>query len=492
MTDKADRRPNRVLQADAGYVPARSRLSSADFLLHLWRAKWLMLLVAVPVLVLGWLVASWMPVSYESRSALYVTTDAGRVDRDYGVPNSVQGELQILRTRLVAERTLSRFPLSRTYPEIAAAQERALQRSEGAGIEAIRTAHFQQGVDAFQKALSARIAPSSNVIELRLAHADPEVAAELLNAVMAAYLNRRAELFEGRPISEAGAERKKVEGDLLKAEDDIQAFIAENAIRDFASERATAQGLFSVISSELSTVEARRKAITAQLNRTRTQLAETPAEQDLFVEDSSAERLRELEIERNQALITYTPESRRVQAIDRQIEELKAFIEAQDSPAGTVRRGPNPIYQALETSLNSLEAEAVSLTQQSAELSRQLRAVEDKLIRFTGLEPHWNELLRNRDAVETRLRALMTDTQTDGSASDAWDRLGSVKVAEPATIANTGTSLKWPVIGLSLLFALFLAFTAGALKTRARRGFSTPGSLQRTTGMRVLATVGRA
>ncbi len=502
MTDMSDWGPTGVVQAEPGYVPARPRLAMSDFLLQLWRSKWLMILVALPIFALGLFVAFQMPKTYESRSGLYVTSgDEVRsttilgdpsFDQGPGIQEVIQGELEILQTYLVAERTLSRFLLARVYPDLAKARDKEMARSPQ-DAEAIEFEYFQKGVDTFRKAFWANASPASNIIAVGVKHEDPEIAAELLNAAVAAYLNRRSELFGARPVDQLQAERKRVEGELLSAEDEIRVFLTENTIRDFASERATAQALFSAITNELYSVSAEASAVNGQLDRTRAQLAATPAEQDLYVEDSSAQRLRELEIERNQALVNYTPDSRRVQAIDRQIAELRAFLDAQEGPVGTVRRGPNPTYQALETALNGFESQAQSLTQQRAELQRQLQAVEEKLDRFTALEPEWNELQRNRELIEANIRSIAERAQREGTvAGITADAADSVKVTEPATVPIEGSSLKLPVAVLSLLFAGFTALLVGLLRTLTRQGFSTSSSFQRTTGIRVLGAVGRA
>lgn len=502
MSDVSDWGPTGVVQAEAGYAPARPRLSLSDLTLQLWRAKWLMLLVALPIFALGLLLAFQMPKTYESRSGLYVTSGdemrASSMLRDPGfdpgpaIQEVIQGELEILGTYLVAERSLSRFPLGRVYPDLAAARDQAIARSPR-DADAVEFEYFQKGVDRFREDLWATASPNSNVISVGFKHEDPALAAELLNATLAVYLNRRAALFGSRPVDHLRAERKRVEGELLSAEDAILIFLTENTIRDFASERATAQALYSAITNELFTVSARISAVNGQLERTRAQLGTTPAEQNLYVEDSSAERLRELEIERNQALVNYTPESRRVQAIDRQIAELSAFLDAQDGPVGTVRRGPNPTFQSLETSLNTLEAEAQSLNEQQVELQRQLQAVEAKLDRFTGLEAEWNELQRNRDLIEANIRTIAEREQREGAVAGlAAQTTDSVKITEPATVPIEGSSLKLPVALLGFLFAGFTALLVGLLRAITRPGFATGSSLQRTTGIPVLGAVSRA
>ena len=503
MADLADWGPSGVVQADAGYVAARPRLGIADLILQLWRAKWGMILVALPIFALGLFAALQMPKSFESRSALYVTSgDEVRsssilsdpsFDPGPGIQEVIQGELEILQTQLVAERTLSRFPLDRVYPAFAVARDRELAKSDSSLLGPIEFEYFQKGVEALRRDFWATASPNSNIISVGFKHKDPQVAAEILNAAMAAYLQRRAELFGSRPVDQLRAERKRIEGELLEAEAAISTFLAENNVRDFASERSTAQGLYAAISSELFSVQARASAVQGQLSSTRTQLAETSPDLDLYVEDSSAQRLRELEIERNQALVNYTPESRRVQAIDRQIAELRTFLATQDGPVGTVRRGPNPTYQALEASNNTFEAEAESLRGQRSELERQLRAVEDKLNRFTLLEPEWNELLRNRDLIETSVRTIAEQEQREGTVAGlAAQEADSVKVTEPATVPIKGTSLKLPIAILSLLFAGFTALIFGLLRAYSRKGFATASSLQNTLGLPVLGTVRRS
>ncbi|MEO1554097.1 MAG: Wzz/FepE/Etk N-terminal domain-containing protein [Pseudomonadota bacterium] len=502
MADLADWGPTGVVQTDAGYVPARPRLGMSDLLLQLWRAKWLMLFIGLPILALGLFVAFQMPKSYESHSALYVTSgDEVRsssilgdpsFDPGPGIQEVIQGELEILQTQLVAERTLSRFPLNRVYPKLAAARDKQLARSEASLKDAIDFEFFQKGVGALQDSFWASASPNSNIISVGFKHEDPQTAAEILNAALAIYLQRRAELFGSRPVDQLRAERKRFEGDLLKAEAEISTFLGENQVRDFASERSTAQSLYAAISNELFTTQARASAVQGQLSRTRIQLSQTSSELDLYVEDSSAQQLRELEIERNQALVNYTPDSRRVQAIDRRIAELRAFLSAQESPVGTVRRGPNPTYQELESSFNSFEAEAASLREQEAELQRQLRAVEDKLNRFTVLEPAWNELLRNRDLIEASVRSLAEQEQREGTvAGIAAQEADSVKVTEPPTVPIKGNSLKLPVAILSVMFAGFTALIFGLLSAHSKRGFATPSSLQKTVGLPVLGAVRR-
>jgi len=502
MSDTGDWGPSGVIQAEPGYGPARPRMSFVDLVLQLWRAKWLMILVFLPIFILGILAALQMPKTFESSSRLLiragVETSAVTVGVDaprQGTPDVeqvVQAELEILRSPVVAERTLARFPLERIYPELEEARQKAIAKAPPGETEAIDFEIFQQAIETFGKSFNAGAPPKNPVVGVSFEHKDPEIAAEILNAAMGAYLDYRAELFSSRPVDQLTAQRRRFELDLIEAEDAIRKFLRANRIEDFGSERSTAQGLYTILSGELSTIKSRASAVDGQLRRTRTQLTATPPDQDIFIEDSSEQALLELRLEREDLLARYTPESRAVQAIDKRIAEVETFLAEKTGPQGTVRRGPNPTYQALETSLNSLEAEGEALLAQQAEVQRQLTRVEANLQRFTQLEPEWNDLQRKRQALEDNVRLLTRAEQEEGTIKGITeDGTDSVSILEPAQVPLRGSSLRFPVAVLGLLFAGFTALMIGLLRALTREGFSTPSSLQRTTGLPILGAVGR-
>jgi uncharacterized protein involved in exopolysaccharide biosynthesis len=500
MTDQSDWGPGGAIQAGSGIPPIRSRLGLADFLVYGWRVKGLALLLLGSILTLGWLLAQSAPHQYESRSALYLgPVAAGAMDSGAGSASAgpwhatLQGEAEIFRTSLVATRTLSRFPLSRIYPDLETAQARALARADASEHTAIEEAYFQRGVVRLQRNLSVRAQPGSNLISVSFTHSDASVAAEILNAAMATYLNRRTELFGRAPVDQIGQARKAREADLLTADAEIGQFLRDNDIRDFVSEHSTAQNLFTLISGQLVTIQARERAVQAQLSRTREQMAATPSDQDVYVGDPGKQRLSELEIERNLALATYTPQSQRVQAIDRQIAELRSYLADRAATADNAPRAPNPTYQALQATRYQLEAETEALGRERQELQRQLAAVNTKIDRFGGLVPAWQALQRTRERAEASLRAVAEQSARQDPATAILSRQASdVKITEPATVPITGRSLKGVIVLVSFLCALFGLVLLLLWRGATAIGFATPMALQRTMKLPVLAAVRRA
>ncbi|MEM5518204.1 Wzz/FepE/Etk N-terminal domain-containing protein [Henriciella sp. AS95] len=491
-------------RADQTGVRHRPRIGPLDLAVRLWRAKWIMILVFLPIFLLGLFTAFQMPTEYEARSRLYVrlgdeSVFRPRVGNTMGegqtlAPDTEQllmAELEVLQSPVVAERALEMFPLERIFPELVEAMDKAMAKEPADLHDAIAEETFQKAIGALQKKFSAGAAPKTPVIAAKLEHKDPAVSAELLNAMIGAYLDYRQEVFAGSGSDSLRDQRKKFEGQLLDVESEIRAFLRSNNIGDFESERATAQQLYATISGELLTNRSRASAVNGQLDIYNQQLSTIEPQQDMYVEDSSASQLMQLKIEREDLLSRYTPDSRAVQAIDTRIAQLEDYLNSRDGLSGTTRRGPNPVYQQVEQAAANLEAEQQSLALQEAELRRQLESVESRLSRLNDLTPEWQELQRRKALMEANVENFsVREIQENALAEISVESADSVRVLEPARVPVKGSSMKMPVAALAFLFAAFSALMAGLLYALTRRGFPTAASVERTTGLPVIGAVG--
>ncbi|WP_300395304.1 Wzz/FepE/Etk N-terminal domain-containing protein [Henriciella sp.] len=500
MAASQDWGPAGERRAESGAVRRRPWMGASEVVLQLWRAKWLMVLVFLPIFLLGLFIAFQMPKTYEANSRLYVrlgdesvyrprvgTEGAGATPEQEQL---IQAEIEVLRSPIVAERALERFPLSRVFPDLVEAMDKKMAEAPTSEHDAIADQTFEKGVAALRKSFEAGSAPKSPIVGTALTHEDPALSAELLNAIIGAYLDYRTEVFSGGGSDTLRDQRKKFENELLKVEEEIRNFLRRNQIGDFESERQTAQQLYATISGELLTNQSRASAVEGQLDIYNQQLSRMAPEQDLYVEDSSAQRLSELQMEREELLSRYTADSRAVQAIDTRIEQLEQYLNARQGLSGTTRRGPNPVYQQIEQSAANLEAEAQSLALQGAELERQLARVEERLERLNDLQPEWQELQRRKALMEANVQNFSArEIEERALAEISNQSADSVRVLEPARVPIKGSSLKLPVAALAFLLAGFTALMAGLLRALTRNGFTTSRSLERTIGLPVVGSV---
>ncbi len=487
-------------QAQTVPVRSRPRIGITDLILQLWRAKWLMIAVFIPVFLLGLLVAFQMPKEYRAESRLFVRLGDESIYRPR-VGNETQGvapqeelliqaELEVLRSPVVAERALSEFDIARVYPKLIEAMEKELAESPPSMHEAIREETAQKAAATLRKAFESGTAPKTPVIGTALSHKDAVLSAELLNAWIDSYLDYRNEVFSSNGTASLQEQRRKFEGELLQVENEIRQFLETNRIGDFESERQTAQQLYATISGEMMTNQSRASAVEGQLDIYNQQLARLEPQQDLYVEDNSAQRLMELRIEREDLLSRYTEDSQAVQAIDQRIEKIEGYLNSRNGLAGTTRRGPNPVYQDIEQAANNLQAEAQSLELQGAELRRQLSEVEARLSRLNGLQPEWQELQRRKALMERNVENFSVREMEERALTEiTGETAESVRVIEPASVPLKGKSLRMPVAALAFLFAGFTALMAGLARALTREGFATARSVERTTGLRVVGSL---
>ena len=148
----------------AGFT--RPRLGMPDVVVLLWRAKWLMIAVFLPLLAAGLAGAAMLPAQYTAETRLIVSPERGAM---------VRAELELLRSPAVAHRALAKVSLARAYPEIA----------RGCAGEACA----RPAADAIAQRFVADAAAESTVITARFTHGRAEMAAEMLNAMAGAISN---------------------------------------------------------------------------------------------------------------------------------------------------------------------------------------------------------------------------------------------------------------------------------------------------------------
>lgn len=462
MASKGDPRPGTAAPAATGYP--RAALSAGDLLILMWRAKWLMLLAALPILTVGWFAASQSPMTFQAASRLYVQTASGPASNA-----AMATELEFLRSSAVAERVVSRFPLQRIAPQL--------------------TDHHE-GVSTFLRDFSASADTDGSILQLSYRHADSSTAVELLNATVASYLAYREEMTETAPVDGRAGRLKQLELDLLASEDAMRAFLRTQKIADFNSERAATQGVHATLLSELSTVRAEISAVRGQISTTRAQMAETPQTLEDRNTDTRSQALRDLQREREDLLTRYTPESQAVRALDQKIARAEADLNEPFEPLVETR--PNPIYQALETTLNAALAKRQSLSQQQSSLTTQITQTEAQLETFAALEPDWIDLVRQRDVLDAAVQALAIEEQLGGAARDgAGDIAVKVRQIGAPEVPAEPFSQRGLILLLTGLFATVSALLVGLLRSFTHRGFPSKNSLNRTMRIPVIEAVRR-
>jgi uncharacterized protein involved in exopolysaccharide biosynthesis len=467
----------------------RVRLGLVDTLLQLWRAKWLMALVFVPILLVGLAITLMTPTKYSASTRLLVRLGEEYVfdpvvgDAAKGAfpqqEEVLQSESELANSPVIAERTIQRVGLAQLYPSLGEARLRA---GAGGAYEV-----DQEALEAFATDFDASAAPRSSILRMTYAHPEPELAAETLNIFVEEYLKYRREVLSGKGVAGLTEQRGVIEGRLGLADKALQDYLAKNGLSDFDTETQAAARLFSEISDERARVEASLREAEAKVAGLTRQMTSTPREVDLYVETTSEQELVRLRLDREELLTRYLPDSRAVQDIDRKIAQLEAFLAS--APAKGLRRiGPNPTYQALEADQAVQAANISALNGRAAALVTQKAAAEARIARLASLEPEYLRLKRDRDALESSAGTFATREQTERARTELAQRsVENISIYEAARTPTRGDSMKRTIALAAAALGLLTALVVGLLRAWSVANLPTASSVERTLGLRVLA-----
>ena len=467
----------------------RVRLGWADYLLQLWRAKWLMALVFLPLLLAGLAISLMMPVRYVASTRLLVQPGEAYGAQALG-PQAGPGltgryeamllaEAELAHSPVIAERAIRRIGLAQLYPRLGEARLRD-GGEEGYRIDA-------EALEAFDRDFTVSSVTPSPVLRMTFSHEQPELAAATLNVFTEEYLGYRLEVASGRGAGALSAQRDITEQRLAQADRALQDYLRAHGLGDFDAEAEAAARLFSELSDEQARVEASLREAEARVAGLSRQLATTPREADLYVETTSEQDLTRLRLEREDLLTRYLPDSRAVQDIDRRIAQLAAYLAA--GPAGGVRRrGPNPTYQALEADRAVEMADISALGGRARALVTQKQATQARISELAGLEPDYRRLRRERDSLDASASALAARDQSERARTELARRnVDNVSIYEPARAPARSEGLQQIIPLAAAFIGMLMALLVGFARSWSVRTLSSASSLERTLGLPVLA-----
>jgi uncharacterized protein involved in exopolysaccharide biosynthesis len=454
----------------------------------LWRERKLVLAVGAGVFALGLVLALSQPKSYEAQTRVLV-----RLGEEYVFEPQVGGvgagvapkteeyissELKLMGSPEVARRTINQVGLKALYPSLAAA---ARQR----GVEI--TASLAE--KAFTRHFAAATAPNSQVISMSFRHANPQVAAQTLNAMTDQYISYRREILVNPATTAFQDQSAGYNARTAESAKALQAFLLANDVVDFETELKSLTELQARISVEVSEASAKRREYDGQVAALRKRASQEPSEIELYAESDSGKRLIDLQIEREQLLSRYQSTAAPVVEIERRIAQVRAYVD-QEKRAGLSRRGPNPVHQDVTQNLFAFEAQARAQAAREAALLAQRAQTAARLRVLQSIEPEYARLSRERVVLEENARAFASRAEQERARRNiASVRTDNVRQMERATPPAEGDSLRLPIAIATTLLAGLLAITAGLGRALLRRGFPTAGSLRRTLDVPVVGVI---
>jgi len=366
----------------------------------------------------------------------------------------IQAEVGFITAIELKQRVLAKIGLRKIYPKLAFKLDEHPAKRE----EIIGTALHDMSKD-----LGAYTKPNQPLVYVTFRSIYPQVARDVMRAFIDEYQIYRREILLGDSGAGFEGERKSSEEALRAVNKELEHFLVRNGIGDFEAERTAMGNSIAVLRGELLTAEARRREIESALSVINAKLAQTPKVVEQFTDDTSSGQLAALKLKREQLLAKYLPQSSPVKEINARIARTERYLKsAGDTNTGTKRTGVNKLYQNLQTSKLTNEAEQQSNAAKINVLKSQIAKINARQRRFQNLFPEYQRLQSRATIMEKNyVQFAAREQELKTRRNIAQQKSNNIRVIERPTVPVKGKSMKRPAAILAFLVALFSALCAG-------------------------------
>lgn len=466
-----------------------------DLAAVVFRQRRIILATFLSVMALVFLSGIWIP-KYQAhmkilvlrqRSEAMVTADANAPQNSGGITKEdLNSEVQLLQSEDLLEKVVVQTGLQHQHKSLFG------HKNEATAIAA--------AVRKLGKDLDVEPVRDANVISVSYRARNPQLAARVLNAVAAAYMEKHLQMH--RPSGEFkffDQQTKRFRTGLEQSQAQLEEFTQKTGVASAPLQRdLTLQKLadFNATAHQAQVsaaeTEERIRSIRAQLSTMQPRLTtEIRTAENLQLMQQLKSTLLNLQLKKTELLTKFDPSYRPVKEVDKQIKEAQAAIAAaENKPPQDTTTDQNPTYMMLRNELAKAQADLSGLQAQASAAS--LAAGEYRVAA--------RELQRQGIAQEDLQRTEKTDEQNyllylrkreEARINNALDQRGilNVALAERPVVPALPARSPVQIGGLAFMLALFVGFGAGFIADYADPSFRTPDEVAGYLDVPVLASL---
>jgi uncharacterized protein involved in exopolysaccharide biosynthesis len=323
------------------------------------------------------------------------------------------------------------------------------------------------------------------------------VASDVLRVLIAAYLKRRATIFQRSPSVAPQTDQQTLVGRLHAAEDALSSFAAAHNISNFDQQMnllLQQQARTSQMRDE--TAQAIQETA-AKLAVEEDELSRLPATVQAYVDSERSqqtqlltESLLKLRVKRADLASRYNDSFPEIQSLDRQIQSTQAQIASAPVHDNAVtRQAANPVYQDVQTRQVTLRAELKGLQARDAQLATDAAATDARIRDLEKSAGEYRDLKRGRDVLDDSYRDFVKTNEAAAIADSAErGRAANIRVVQPPESSPASANTRKILLGGGVFLGLAAAVAALALFNALRQVFVTARDASVALELPVLAT----
>lgn len=351
---------------------------------------------------------------------------------------------------------------------------------------------------AFARNLSVEIEDGSDILRIAFVSADRADALAAVEAVLDAYVERRAGLYVNDSRARQDGEIARYGRALSDTEARIQTIRQGHDVLDIDKDVDLASDHLAEVTRRLFQTRERRGAVAAELAAISRQARQTPdrvldsqERTNATPNDEARNTLLRLRQDRAHVVEQYQSDWPGLAEIDARIAAAQAqIVENSQDIRSSDRTVRNPVADLLASRRVALTIEAASLERQAADLSVQLAAARERTAELRQAEMRLHDLERSRSATETIHRSLLIGRAGAALEDQAVDdRHAMLRVVQPATAPSKGRDLRPTLVLAGGVLGAAMAIAATAVAMTTRQVFVTTREAETALGLASLMVV---
>ena len=464
-----------------------------EFLTIVFKDRWRIAIGFMVPMVLATL-ASFMPTPhYEAVSTVLV-----RMGREFtyrpevGEGNvqpitadreqSLHSEVEIFSSRDLIEDAIAQVGLARLYPHIVA------------GSLTPETPPEAKAIVELQKHLTVQLLKDSNVIQIAFKHPDAHIAAQVVNRLVANYLEKRRSIFSDPKLAFAQIQVNEFRVRLTCMDNNIAEFKRNHNIVSYDDQRLLLLNQRDGLEIKLKDALASLAGFKGKLADTRASLRTVASEVPFYTQstvDHARAALVDLRIKETDIASKYLDESAVLTDIRASIASMETYLrELEGKRAETVRLGRSPARDALAAEVMHQSAEMRSADAAVTTLKVQVDAINNEIASFNQQELTLENLMRERQLVITTYQNYVKKLE-EARLIDDLDRKEktNVSVVQTARPPVEKRDLQPIILAVGIVLSTAIALSVAFISELLRGTFLSPEKMQRSLGIPVLASI---
>jgi len=353
---------------------------------------------------------------------------------------------------------------------------------------------FEKLVLAIAPEVTVRPVGNSNLIDVSYTCGDPEWAARFVNRLVERHVERRARMNQqSQALSFLESQRRLLSDKQRAAESILANFYTREGIDAAPEQRETlrtqlaAQELaLATATTDLAEGTARAAFLSQEVHSGRAAVSEPAAPQTGPLQLLRT-RIVDLQLQRNELLTRFAPTSLKVQDLDRQIEEARRLLAAEERATAVNGGGNGP-----------LQLELAQTQAQMAALKARVEALRSRIAGDRATLAHLDQIAAEQERLEQDVAAAKEAFLTyskkveESRFSNALDASGivNVTIAEPAQVpVAPQPSKRGLIIVLGAIMSLFAGLGLAFARDRLDPAVKSSAEAERLTGLPILADI---